>query len=141
MKDITLKITGTQMYDDKEEDQLEFVTDGKLYERNGSIYVVYEESEVSGMEGCKTAVRVEGDTVKMKRIGALGFNTELCFEKGKRFSSVYETPYGPMDIEVLTNMVNNNIDLEKLRGKIDIEYDVSLSGYAEGKNRITIDVM
>ena len=129
------------MYDDKEEDQLEFVTDGKLYEKNGSIFVIYEESEVSGMAGCKTAVKVEGETVKMRRIGKVGFNTELCFEKGKRFSSVYETPYGPMDVEVLTNWVKNNIDKEKMRGQIDIEYDVSLSGYAEGKNRITIDVM
>lgn len=141
MKDITLKITGKQCYEGREEDQLEFVTDGKLYEKNGSIFVIYEESEVSGMEGCKTAVKVDGDTVKLKRIGALGFNTELYFEKGKRFSSVYQTPYGPMDIEVLTNWVKNNIDLEKMMGKVDIEYDVSLSGYAEGKNRITIDLM
>ena len=112
MKDITLKITGKQCIDDQEEDQLEFVTDGKLYEKDGSIFVVYEESEVSGMEGCKTTVKVEGDTVKMRRIGAIGFNTELYFEKGKRFSSVYQTPYGPMDIEVLTNWVKNGINPE-----------------------------
>lgn len=141
MKDITLKITGKQCIDDQEEDQLEFVTDGKLYEKDGSIFVVYEESEVSGMEGCKTTVKVEGDTVKMRRIGAIGFNTELYFEKGKRFSSVYQTPYGPMDIEVLTNWVKNGINPESMKGKIDIEYDVSLSGYAEGKNILTIHLM
>ena len=33
MKDITLKIIGKQSYDDMEEEQMEFVTDGRLYVR------------------------------------------------------------------------------------------------------------
>ena len=49
MKDITLKIIGRQLFKDREEEQMEFVTDGRLYFRNGAAYVVYEESGVSGM--------------------------------------------------------------------------------------------
>ena len=48
MKDITLKIIGKQSYDDMEEEQMEFVTDGRLYVRGGSAYIIYDESEVSG---------------------------------------------------------------------------------------------
>ena len=93
------------------------------------------------MVGCKTTLKVKGDSVKMRRIGHAGFNAELYFEKGKRFSSRYETPYGPMDVEVLTSRVENNLDMDELKGNIDIEYNVSLEGLAEGKNRLTIDVM
>ena len=140
MRDITLKIVGKQCFDNKEEEQMEFITDGQLYVRNGSVYMIYDESEVSGMVGCKTTLKVKGDSVKMRRIGQ-GFNTELYFEKGKRFSSTYDTPYGPMDVEVLTSRVENNLNMEELKGNIDIEYNVSLEGMAEGKNRLTIDVM
>lgn len=141
MKEITLKITGKQQYENTEEDQMEFVTDGKLYFRDGYIFIMYDESEVSGMEGYKTTIKLDDKSVKMRRIGQEGFNTELYFESGKRFNSMYETPYGPMGVEVLTDYVRCNFDEEKCRGSIDVQYQVSLEGIAEGKNRLTIDVM
>lgn len=140
MRDITLKITGKQCYDNHEEDQMEFVTDGKLYIRGDAVYVVYDESDVSGLAGCKTTLKVSGDSLKMRRIGGAGLQTELYFEKGKRISSTYETPYGRMGMEVLTQRVDNHLDKEACTGNIDIEYQVSLEGMAEGKNRLTIDI-
>ena len=74
-------------------------------------------------------------------IGEGGSGSELYFEKNKRFCSTYDTPYGPMDIEVLTRSVDNHFDMETLSGIIAICYDVSLQGMAEGKNRIEIKVM
>ena len=141
MKNITLKITSRQCSQANEEENVEFVTDGKLYVRNDAVYLVYDESEISGMIGCKTTLKVDGDTLKMRRIGKVGMNAELYFEKGKRFSSEYQTPYGPMDLEVLTSLVKNDIDVERGKGKIDIEYNVSLEGLAEVKNKLTIDIM
>ena len=38
MKDITLKIVGKHIYENVEEDQLELVTEGKLYKKDGRIY-------------------------------------------------------------------------------------------------------
>ncbi len=141
MKDITIKITGKQCFDDVEEDQMEFITDGRLYEKNGFCYLIYDESEISGLEGLKTTLKFDDKSLKMKRIGTNGPGTELYFEEGKRFSSVYDTPMGPMEIEVLTRSVKNLMDKESSKGKIDIEYDVSLGGVAEGKNKLIIDVM
>ena len=100
MKEITLEITGIQQYDNTEEEQMEFVTDGKLYIRKGVVYIMYDESEVSGMEGCKTTIRLGETSVKMRRTGLAGFNTEMYFEEGKRISSVFSCslthlPYAP----------------------------------------------
>lgn len=140
MQDITLKITGKQFESGEEESIMEFVTDGRLYERNGAVYVVYEESEVSGMKGCTTTIKLVGDTMKMKRIGDVGMNSELYFEKGFRFSNVYHTPYGPFDLEVLTKNVETDLD-ENHRGHVEVEYHISLHGLKEGKNRLSIDIM
>ena len=141
MRDITLKITGKQIYDTHEEDQMEFVTEGQLYQRNGAIYILYDESELSGLEGCKTTLKLAGDTLRMKRIGRGGAGTEMYFEENKRFCSTYNTPYGPMELELLTRSVVNNFDMESLSGDIAVCYDVSLQGMAEGKNKLEINVM
>ena len=141
MKDITLKITGKQSYEDKEEVQMEFVTEGRFYLRGDSVYVIYDESELSGMTGCKTTLKVKDDTVLMRRVGTEGYRSELYFEKGKRFGSTYETPFGPMGVEVVTGTVNCDMDTENGSGHISIEYNVSLEGLAEGKNQLHIDIL
>lgn len=140
MKDIMLKITGRQMAGKDDEDLMEFVTEGKLYDKGDARYLVYDESEFSGFPGCKTTLRLKGDSIRMKRIGeGAGFGAEFVFEKGKRFSSRYQTPYGSMDMEVLTSEVVNNLS-EEGYGDIRIDYQVSIGGVAEGRNRLKIEV-
>ena len=60
MKDIMLKITGktiTQQNDkEQHEDVVELTTEGKLFRRGQTTYVSYMESEISGLEGCKTSL-------------------------------------------------------------------------------------
>ena len=141
MKDITIRITGKQCFENSEEDQMEFITDGRLYEKNGFFYLIYDESEISGLEGFRTTLNFNDTSLKMKRISKDGPGPELYFEEGKRFSSNYETPLGPMEVKVLTRSIRNLMDHEEKKGTIDIEYDVSLGGLAEGKNKLIIDVM
>ena len=46
------------------------MTEGKAYRKGESTYIVYEESEMSGMEGVKTTLRIDRDgSVRMKRFG------------------------------------------------------------------------
>ena len=62
------------------------------------------------------------------------------FEKGVRYKGYYDTPYGAVEMEVLTNNVINNISMED-RGTVDIDYHISLKGVSEGRNRLNIEVM
>lgn len=140
MKDIMLKIVGRQFDGDKPQDRMEFVTEGKMYERGGATYLVYDESEFSGFPGCKTSLKLKGNRVRMKRIGGdLEGGTVMEFESGKRFTSKYDTPYGIMDMEILTDRVDNNLS-EDGTGNIDIDYHVSLEGAMEGRNELRIEV-
>ena len=141
MKDITLKITGKQFSGNEPEDKMEFVTEGKMYEKNNSRYLIYEESEFSGFPGCKTALKFSGSTIKMSRMGrAAGIGMEFTFEEGKRFSSEYRTPYGIFDMEVLTKSISGGLSEEGL-GKVNIDYQISLNGQNEGRNELEIEVM
>ena len=140
MKDIMLKITGKQYVGEEAEEQMEFVTEGQLYEKGDSTYLIYDESEFSGHPGCKTMLKLKGETLHMKRIGKeIGYGMEMEFSPGERFYGKYQTPYGDIDMEVLTNRVTSNLT-EAGTGNIDVDYHVSLEGLAEGRNWLTIEI-
>ena len=143
MKDIMLKIVGKQLYGLYEEEQhLEFVTEGKYFRVGDSVYLTYDESELSGMEGCTTSLEIKGDKILMKRYGdKLPFDTEIMFEKGKRFTGYYDTPFGAIEMEVLTNDIKNNIKLDEGVGSVNIDYNISLRGLSEGRSLLDIEIL
>ena len=141
MKEIMVKIKGHQVSQDAGEDSMEFITEAKLYERGGALYLIYEESEVSGIPGCRTRLKLKGDQVQMKRLGTgAGIGNEIRFEKGKRYKGFYDTPFGAIEMEVLTNQLENTLSAEG-DGQLNIDYSISLKGLVEGRNRLNITLM
>ena len=141
MKEVMIRIKGKQMTRESGEDEMEFMTEGKLYERNGAMYLVYEETELSGVPGCKTRLRMKDGEIQMKRFGeGAGIGNEILFEQGKRYTGFYDTPFGPIPLEVLTNRVKSSIT-EEGSGDIDIDYNISLKGLLEGRNILNISLM
>ena len=138
MKNVMLKIEGIQKCSDGEENVIELITEGKLYEKENAVYLVYEETELSGMEGCTTTVKLVKDKISMKRFGSS--NSEMVFEKGKRYVANYNTPYGNFDMEVLTMDMEYNIN-DASRGNVHIKYHVSLQGLVESSNTLNIRIM
>lgn len=141
MKEVMIRIKGKQVSKDTGEDEMEFVTEGKLYLRKGTVYLVYDETELSGVPGCRTRLRLRDGEIQMKRFGeGAGVGTEILFEQGKRYTGYYDTPFGPIPLEVLTNYVRSSIT-EDGDGGIDIDYEISLKGLMEGRNTLNITLM
>ena len=72
MKEVMVKITTNQVNEQGEEDIMEFVTEAKLYKRGEAVYLIYEETELSGIPGCRTRLKCKPDEVQMKRYGEDG---------------------------------------------------------------------
>lgn len=141
MKEVMIRIQGTQISRESGEDEMEFMTEGKLYRRGNTTYLLYEESELSGVPGCKTRLRLRDGEIQMKRFGeGAGIGNEILFEQGKRYTGYYDTPFGPIPLEVLTNHVIGDIS-EDGNGNIDIDYDISLKGLMESRNTLKITLM
>ena len=145
MKDIMLKITGKTLSalpknpddPDNENNTIEFMTPGKITSRGGITRISYDETELSGMEGCKTQITITGEKLKMQRVGkAIPMGTVMEFEKGKRYEGLYQTPYGNVNMEILTN----NIDIDA-NSKISINYSLALQGIVESNNQLEIEVI
>ncbi len=141
-KDIMIRIIGKQINGDKEEEQMELYTEGKFLKKDGSVCLEYDESEFSGMEGCTTRLMIKDNIIRMKRISSgIKLDTEMQFEKGKRFKSYYETPFGPIEMEILTNDIVNKIEEADASGSLNIDYHISLKGLTEGRSILDIQIM
>lgn len=138
MKRVTLKIKGTQIDVNGEKNEIELITEGKFYIKNGSYYLVYNETELSGMEGSTTTLKIENEKVSMKRFGSN--SSALIFEEGIKHKSLYQTFYGDMSMEVVTKKIDVNIS-EMGKGKVDLFYRLNMSNMIESQNRLSIEIM
>jgi uncharacterized beta-barrel protein YwiB (DUF1934 family) len=145
MKDIMLRIIGNQIHGLEgkagDDNAMEFITEGRFVQKGDAMYLIFEESELSGVLGYTTSLKVAGGKVRVKRYGEEGgIQTAIEFEKGGKFSGWYETPLGAVEIEVMTNDIDNRLDPEG-RGTLGIDCSVSLKGLTESRNLLKFEIM
>ena len=134
MKDIILKI--------KDNDGIEFTTVGRLITKGTTTLIQYEETDLSGLEGCTTSLTITPTRVRMKRTGdSIEGSTEMVFEKGRRVKGLYATPYGNVGMEILTNEISGNDPVFVDPGKLSIDYSISLKGLFDGRKTLDIEVL
>ncbi len=143
MTDIMLRVVGSQIENGEEQEQLEFITEGTLDAQADHFHLTYEESEVSGMPGCSTHLKIAKNEqrINMMRLGKdnMSYDTEIEFITGKRHNGYYATPYGPLEMEVLTNSINGELDKDDY-GMIALDYSIALKGLLEGRNKLQIEI-
>ena len=79
-----LKITGKQ-FASGDEDRIEFITAGTISTEGKTAYISYEETPISGMEGCTTNLTVSNGKVTMSRTGDSLDETVMEFEMVDRY--------------------------------------------------------
>ena len=109
-----------------ESEAIEINTEGKLKDDGERVEVLYDESEITGMEGSHTSVYFEKKNeglVCMHRSGSV--STSLVFERGKRHHCVYNTPIMPFEICVRTIKVENRMLSD---GILSLDYVIEIRG-------------
>jgi len=135
-----IRVIGIQQNSEGEESTIELTTEGSFYEKNGSYYIIYDESEISGMEGATTRVKIENDKkVSMKRFGTAA--ADLTFEEGREYETNYMTAYGDFSMNVTTNILDIEINGETGKGKIEVDYDLKILGGVKTSNKLKIQLM
>ena len=81
-KDVWLTIRSRQQFEGCDEERVNLETAATLYERGGKYYIAYEESELTGLEGTKTTVKLDGKTVTLIRTGT--FPSHMLFSEDER---------------------------------------------------------
>lgn len=98
---INVKIVSSIIQSDGEKEVTEFYTEAVLKHTGSKHYLLYEESEMTGMPNTKTMLSYDGHMVTIKRYGAL--NSTLIIEPGVLRDNRYQTPYGYLMMKTFGN--------------------------------------
>ncbi|MDO8685811.1 MAG: DUF1934 domain-containing protein [Clostridiales bacterium] len=129
-KNVIIHLRGVQAYEDMTTSDLELITEGKYACEDGVYNITYKESEVTGMEGTTTILRVEGDEVSLLRHGSV--NSHFIFKKGYKKLSYYDTAFGAFTISIFTK--NMNINIDDNGGEIQLGYEMEIDNNKTGLN-------
>ena len=105
-------------------DAIEVVTPGKFIIEDNGFKAIYEESEISGMEGTTTTLNIQDNILVLDRVGSTTTNME--FKEGTMAVSLYNTPYGVLSLNIDTKKLNININ--ENGGEIYSKYTLGLEG-------------
>ncbi|MCY6369842.1 DUF1934 domain-containing protein [Clostridium ganghwense] len=119
-----------------EDEAIEVVTQGEFYEKGNCYYAVYQETALSGMDGTTTTLKIKPDEFSLIRMGTT--NAKMEFKNKKKNISMYDTPYGTLELLIETNKLDININ--KDGGKVSIDYNMSLGGQKPLKTILSIDI-
>ena len=134
---VIISIKGRQLYAESSPDEVELVTSGTLKRDGAGGYIVsYAETELTGLEGTTTRLHVDGGRVTLLREGNV--NSQMVFEEGRQHTSLYETPYGELTVDIQTSRLRHN--LTDRGGLMEIRYSIAVDHQVTGENRFKVRV-
>ncbi|NLK87976.1 MAG: DUF1934 domain-containing protein [Clostridiaceae bacterium] len=135
-KNVIISVKGTQSSNDQVENILELVTEGKYYKKDKAYFVTYDESEVTGMSGTTTTLKVLDGIVTLIRVGSV--NSQFVFQQGQKHVSYYDTEFGAFTVGVTANEVDVRID--DSGGEIKIGYHLEIDNNETGENDFCMSI-
>ena len=127
---VLMTIRSEQHFEDMEPDSIELMTG------SGGILLTYQESELTGLEGTTTSFEICGPQVILSRTGSV--NSQMVFEEGRQHTSLYETPFGELAVDIQTSRLRHN--LTEQGGLMDLRYSISVDHSVTGRNAFKIRV-
>ena len=133
---IVLSIRGEQYFDDIDPDATELMTEGTMVLTEDGMVLSYQETALTGMEGTTTRFQVQGPRVILTRSGTV--NSQMVFEEGRQHTSLYETPFGELSVDIQTSVLKHN--LTERGGLMEIKYSIAVEHTVTGRNCFKIRV-
>ena len=135
-KTVMLAIEGRQYYDGQEPEVIELITEGTMEFVQGGWDISYQETELTGMEGVITTLRIQPGSVTLRRTGKL--HSEMVFREGIGHQSLYQMEFGTMLLNVCARQINARIGDHG--GEVDLVYDVEIEHCAAGMVEYHLDI-
>lgn len=118
------------------EDVIEVVTPGEFFVTEDGFKAVYEETEISGMDGTTTILTMLDDALVLEREG--NTSAKMDFKKGETSISLYNTPYGVLDLQIHTEDLDISID--ENGGNIVAKYSLELAGQPPITTKLAVNI-
>ena len=133
---VMLSIRGEQYFDGIDPDATVLMTEGTMTLTENGMVLAYEETALTGMEGTTTSFQIQGPQVILTRSGTV--NSQMVFEEGRQHTSLYETPFGELSVDIQTSVLKHN--LTERGGLMEIKYSIAVEHTVTGRNCFKIRV-
>lgn len=128
-RDVLISISGYQLGEgEKEKDEVEVITAGDYFVRNGSHYILYDEIS-EDRDVIKNTIKIGPCGLEIIRRG--GLSTHMTFEKDKKNVSRYVTPFGEMMVGIHTNDIHVDEGEDCLRVWVAYTLDINYQQVSE----------
>ncbi len=117
---VIVKLKGIQFEEDGGK-PIEVISCGERYEKNDKMYIVYD--EITQDEVVNNTIKIGKNEINIIKRGSRG--THLFFSEGKSSVTWYPTPFGELEVEIMTT----KLFIERLEGRITIKivYDLNIN--------------
>lgn len=134
-RDVLIRISGFQMADGEKGD-VEVITAGDYFHKNGKHYIVYDEV-MEGFEGTtRNVMKITPDKMDISKRGIT--DAHMIFERDMKSMTRYVTPMGEMVIGISTNKIKLDEEQDSLKVSVDYSLDINYDHVADCN--ITVDV-
>ncbi len=135
-QDVLVTIAGIHLSDGVPE-EVEMITTGDYYWKNGKHYILFDEILEEGGYAVKTTVRIQPDSLDIMRRGA-GMDSRMVFERNKRDLSRYQTPIGELMVGIQTNQITMVEEEDLLRAEVEYSLEVNFEHVSDCNIAVTV---
>lgn len=136
-EDILISVKGLHTLDGAQEEEVEVFSAGKYYFKNGKHYILYEEQVEDTGEIVRNKITLKGGCMEVQKKGPV--NAQMIFERDKKNTSWYNTPFGNLLAGVtVTDM--QVAEQEELIA-VDVEYQLDINYEQVADCHIQVKVM
>lgn len=140
-KPVLVTVIGKCKQKDSDWDNIELMTTGNLYDKNGSLFVTYDEilDENNAEDSVKhNRVKIEQNPLCVTITKSGIITSVMSFEENTKENSRYETPFGHFDMGIQTKKIIFEQDDKHLY--LRLLYDLEMNFEFLSENDVTIDV-
>lgn len=138
-KTARINIISEQWTAGEQAEPIKLMSIGKLQydDKRDEWTVSYDESEATGMEGTKTSLRLtRSGNILFSRSGSI--QMKVLFESGNHYQSQMETPYGLIDVSIMTNEARGQ--LSERGGEIVLAYSLNLPNQEKVSTKLNLQI-
>ena len=133
--DVIVTVRGIQIGLESEDD-IEVISPGKYYERNGKRYIRYEEQQEDMSGTVINIIKIGPEGVEVTKKGLVG--VQMVFREKEKVNTCYETPYGVMMVTIYTHHVQYTVSEELI--EVNLSYNIEMNGETLSDAKVYIKV-
>lgn len=137
-KDVLVTVRGLQMTPDGD-DTIEVTTSGKYYERDGKRYIFYDEIGDDTQVVVRNSIQIGEHQVEVRKRGVV--SAQMNFEENNKLISIYETPYGQMELGIFTKSIHLEEDPDQFRLKLDYLLEINNQHVSDSEILVQVQSM